>query len=48
MSLKRTVTVSAVGWIVLISALHAGLNLRTDRRPDPTRKQFRVGFIPVT
>jgi hypothetical protein len=48
MSLKKTVLLSATGWVVLISALHAGLNLQLFRHSEAAQKQLKVGFIPVT
>jgi NitT/TauT family transport system substrate-binding protein len=51
MSLKRTVFLSLVIWIVLITALHSTLNLQfnpfAQKRAD-TQKKFRIGFLPVT
>ncbi len=51
MSLKRTVLLAAVAWLALITALHAGLNLRLrwfSPRQASQAEKFRVGFIPVT
>lgn len=51
MPLKRTVLISAVVWIALISALHVALNLRWRWFNSPTaasEQQFRIGFLPVT
>jgi NitT/TauT family transport system substrate-binding protein len=51
MPLKRTVLISAVVWIALISALHVALNLRWrwfNSRTAASEQQFRIGFLPVT
>jgi NitT/TauT family transport system substrate-binding protein len=49
MSLKRTIGFTTLAWIVLITCLHAGLNLRLfTPKPQNAQKQFRVGFLPVT
>ena len=51
MSLKKTVAVSAVAWLAVISALHLALNLHVRLLPGPksaAQESFRVGFIPVT
>ena len=48
MSLKRTVVMSAASWIVLISLLHATLNLDVFRKTDHKERLFKVGFLPVT
>jgi len=47
-SLKKTVSLSAVGWVALISGLHAGLNLDLFRKAERADQQFKVGFLPVT
>jgi NitT/TauT family transport system substrate-binding protein len=52
MSLKARVITIAVGWIVLISGLHAYLNvdwasILNEYRPESERK-FNVAYIPVT
>jgi NitT/TauT family transport system substrate-binding protein len=52
MSLKRKITLVALGWLVLISALHADLNVNwaavlNDYRPLEKRK-ITVAYIPVT
>ena len=38
----------SVVWIVLITTLHAWLNLDLFRRDGTAATQFRVGFLPVT
>lgn len=43
MSLKRSITLTALVWLVLITVLHSALNLKTS-----SPEKFRVGFIPVT
>jgi NitT/TauT family transport system substrate-binding protein len=52
MSLKRRLAVIGCGWLVLISALHAWLNINwaavlNDYRP-PARRKIIVAYIPVT
>jgi len=47
-SLRKTVTISAAVWLVLIGVLHAGLNLNLFRQAETDRKKFKVGFLPVT
>jgi hypothetical protein len=48
MSLRKTVVLSAAGWIAVISVLHAGLNLDLFKRTDQKERLFKVGFLPVT
>jgi NitT/TauT family transport system substrate-binding protein len=51
MSLKRTVTLVAVGWVALITAAHLALNLNVRwfaSNAAAAQPKFRVGFIPVT
>lgn len=49
MSLKRTVVLGSLGWVALITGLHAWLNLGTFRRTGPEASTtLKVGFIPVT
>ena len=50
MSFKRTILVAALAWVVLVTALHALLNLHVFQRPTRAQmqQQFRVGFLPVT
>jgi NitT/TauT family transport system substrate-binding protein len=48
MSLKRTVSFSAAAWLLIISGLHAGLNLDLFRARQTSKKTFKVGFLPVT
>jgi hypothetical protein len=48
MSLRKTVTLSALGWVLLIGGLHAGLNLDLFRKSERADQQFKVGFLPVT
>jgi NitT/TauT family transport system substrate-binding protein len=48
MSLRKTVVLSSAAWILVVSVLHAALNLNLfhrDRAPEGT---FKVGFLPVT
>ena len=52
MSLKRKVILLTIGWLALISALHAYLNVNwsavlNDYRP-PERRKITVAYIPVT
>jgi hypothetical protein len=46
--LRKTVTLWAALWVLLIGALHAGLNLDLFRKAQTDRKKFKVGFLPVT
>ena len=50
MSLKRTLTLTAVIWVSSITLLHAKLNLKSQflGGPAQTEAKFRVGFLPVT
>jgi NitT/TauT family transport system substrate-binding protein len=51
MSLRKTLIFVAVGWLVLISLLHASLNLHLFAPRSATgnsSKKFRIGFLPVT
>ena len=49
MSLKKVVVVGSLGWILLISGLHAWLNLDLFRTTGPrAATTLKVGFIPVT
>jgi NitT/TauT family transport system substrate-binding protein len=48
MSLRKTVTLFAAGWLVLITGLHAGLNLDLFRKEQKAGNTFKVGFLPVT
>jgi len=51
MSFKRTVLLSAILWLALITVLHCALNLRLRWFSGGEAQQeakFRVGFIPVT
>jgi NitT/TauT family transport system substrate-binding protein len=52
MSLKRKIVIFGCGWMVLISALHAYLNVNwpavlNDYRP-PAKRKIIVAYIPVT
>jgi NitT/TauT family transport system substrate-binding protein len=52
MSLKRKLVIFGCGWLILISALHARLNVNwaavlNDYRP-PARRKIIVAYIPVT
>jgi len=52
MSLKRKILVFGCGWLILISALHAYLNVNwaavlNDYRP-PAKRKIVVAYIPVT
>ena len=46
--MRKTVTLWGLGWVLLISALHAALNLDLLRKAERGEAQFRVGFLPVT
>jgi NitT/TauT family transport system substrate-binding protein len=51
MSLRRSVILSTFGWVVVISLLHAWLNLGSFNKTtslDKNAAPFRVGFLPVT
>ena len=49
MSLKKTVVLGSVAWLVLISGLHAWLNLDLFRKGGPQASTtLKVGFLPVT
>ena len=48
MSLRRTVTLSAVVWLIAISVLHAAFNLDLFRARKSAKESFKVGFLPVT
>jgi len=51
MSLRKTLFLFAVVWLVGITLLHAALNLRVFERAktgSTDRAKFRVGFLPVT
>jgi NitT/TauT family transport system substrate-binding protein len=52
MSLKRKLVVFGCGWLILITVLHAWLNINwaavlNDYRP-PARRKIEVAYIPVT
>ena len=51
--MKRILLIGGLVWVVLISAMHARMNLKLDWdffRPaaDKGPAKFRVGFLPVT
>ena len=49
MSLKKTVVLGSVAWLVLITGLHAWLNLGLFRKTGPqAATTLKVGFLPVT
>lgn len=51
MSLRKLLIIVAVGWLVLISLLHAMLNLHLFQAKGTAgtqTKKFRIGFLPVT
>ena len=52
MSLRRTVALGSLAWVLAISLLHGTMNLgmldRGPARGPGTSAPFRVGFIPVT
>lgn len=52
MTLKKTLTLSAVGWFVAISVLHGWLNLGafafSTKKTASGAEKFRIGFLPVT
>lgn len=50
MTLKRTVILFSIVWIVAISLLHGALNLGlfSPRAADAGKEKYRIGFLPVT
>ena len=48
MSLKRAVLIGTGVWVVVITGLHAWLNLELFGRQEPQGRTFKVGFLPVT
>src|ERR1022692_4732910 len=52
MKLGKTVAVSLLLWLVLITCLHGTMNLqwfaKKTASPDDARQKFRIGFLPVT
>jgi hypothetical protein len=48
MTFKKTILLGSVAWLLLISALHAWLNLGLFRAAATQEKSFKVGFLPVT
>jgi NitT/TauT family transport system substrate-binding protein len=51
MSLRRSLSLGGIGWVVAISLLHAWLNLGWFDKPKRragAEEPFRVGFLPVT
>ncbi len=49
MKLFRTLLILGVGWLIIITLLHGGLNLRMFEKKKPgSENKFRVGFLPVT
>jgi len=48
-SFRRTVLLGSVAWIVLISALHAALNLEFFRKKGGAAGAgLKIGYLPVT
>ena len=49
MTLKKTVALGSLAWVLLISGLHAWLNLGSFRTTGPQASTaLKVGYIPVT
>ncbi len=52
MSMRRTVTLGSIGWLITISLLHGAMNQGLWSRPASRgsggAEPFRVGFLPVT
>ncbi len=49
MKLFRTLLVVGIAWLIIITLMHGGLNLRMFERKKPGKgADFRVGFLPVT
>ena len=50
MSLRKTVTLFTVAWLVVITLLHSALNLHAFNRPAVASRHatYHLGFLPVT
>ena len=48
MSFRRTVLWGSLAWIVLISGLHAGLNVDVFRKKASAGGGLKIGYLPVT
>src|ERR1700694_3127953 len=51
MSLRKTLIIIAIGWLALITLIHASINLHLFRSKPTTvagQTKFRIGFLPVT
>ena len=51
MSLRKILIIVAVGWLALITLIHAAINLHVFRAKAATvsgQTKFRIGFLPVT
>src|SRR5438128_1992854 len=51
MSLRKTLIIIAIGWLVFITLLHETLNLHlfsSKHTSAGDEKKFRIGFLPVT
>jgi hypothetical protein len=47
-SFRTVVLAASLSWVILISGLHAWLNLDLFRKSTGDKKPFKVGFLPVT
>ena len=48
MSFRNTVLWGSVAWLVLISALHASLNLGSFQKSAAAKGGLKIGYLPVT
>ncbi len=50
MSLRKTVTLFTVAWLIVITLLHSALNLHAFNRPAVASGHltYHLGFLPVT
>jgi hypothetical protein len=47
-TLRRTVVLGSLGWLAVISGLHAWLNLGVFRERVSASRLLKVGYLPVT
>ena len=51
MPIRKTLVITAIAWLVVITLLHGALNLHWFRARETTsagQTKFRIGFLPVT
>jgi len=48
MTFKRTVLWSSLGWLALITGLHAWLNLDVFSAKKASAQGLKIGYLPVT